>query len=127
MQEELGAPPADAEPIRRFLAERFLFDPDASIDVRSSLLGEGILDSTGAMELVLFLEEQFGIEVADNELVPANLDSIERIASFVARKRVAVNAASEIVSKTTLTVEVSSKLKFEKAPSSSEALRAVTR
>jgi hypothetical protein len=76
---------------------------------------------------VLFLEEQFGIEVADNELVPANLDSIERIASFVARKRVAVNAASEIVSKTTLTVEVSSKLKFEKAPSSSEALRAVTR
>lgn len=87
MQQERGAISADGEPIRRFLAERFLFDPDAVIDPRSSLLGEGILDSTGAMELVLFLEEQFGVEVADDELVPANLDSIERIVSFVVRKR----------------------------------------
>ena len=87
MQEERGAPPADAEPIRRFLAERFLFDPDASIDVRSSLLGEGILDSTGAMDLVLFVEEEFGVGFADEELIPANLDSIERVVAFIARKR----------------------------------------
>ncbi len=127
MQEERGAPTADAEPIRRFLAERFLFDPDASIDARSSLLGEGILDSTGAMELVLFIEEQFGIEVADHELVPANLDSIERIALFIARKRAGGNAGSKLASETALKVEVSRSSQFEKLPFSSEARRATTR
>ena len=127
MQEERGAPTADAEPIRRFLAERFLFDPDASIDARSSLLGEGILDSTGAMELVLFLEEQFGVEVSDNELVPANLDSIERIALFIARKRAEGKAGAKIASETTLKIEVSGSAQFEKLPFASEARRATTR
>lgn len=83
---DLWQRPADAEKVRHFLADRFLFDPEASIDPKSSLMGAGILDSTGAMELVLFLEEQFGIEVADTELVPDNLDSIERIAAYIARK-----------------------------------------
>ncbi len=119
MQQERGAISADGEPIRRFLAERFLFDPDAAIDPRSSLLGEGILDSTGAMELVLFLEEQFGVEVADDELVPANLDSIERIVSFVVRKR--------SVTRTTWTVGASGVPAPEHTPSSKEDRRASTR
>lgn len=87
MQEERGAVSVDGESVRRFLAARFLFDPDAEIDPRASLLGEGVLDSTGAMDLVLFIEEEFGIGFADEELVPANLDSIERVVAFIARKR----------------------------------------
>ena len=74
------------ELVRRFLADRFLFDPDAHIDPGASLIGTGILDSTGAMELVFFLEERFGIEVADTELVPDNLDSLQKIGAYVERK-----------------------------------------
>lgn len=74
------------ERIRRFLADRFLFDANAPIDPAASLMEAGILDSTGAMELVLFLEEEFGIRVADNELVPENLDGIRKIAAYVDRK-----------------------------------------
>jgi acyl carrier protein len=77
------------ERIRRYLADRFLFDENARIDPAQSLIKAGILDSTGAMELVLFLETEFNIRVADAELVPENLDSIDRIAAYVARKTVA--------------------------------------
>lgn len=80
------------ERIRTFLADRFLFDANAPIDPRASLMEAGILDSTGAMELVLFLEEEFKIRVADTELVPENLDSIERLAAFVGRKAAGVAA-----------------------------------
>ena len=81
-----------AERIRVFLADRFLFDAAAPIDAEQSLLEAGILDSSGAMELVLFLEEEFGIRVLDAELVPANLDSIARIAGYVERKLAAVGS-----------------------------------
>jgi acyl carrier protein len=74
------------ERIRVFLADRFLFDPAAQIDREQSLIKAGILDSTGAMELVLFLEQEFKIRVADADMVPENLDSIERIAAYVARQ-----------------------------------------
>lgn len=80
------------ERIRRFLADRFLFDETAAIDPSQSLMKAGILDSTGAMELVLFLEDEFKIKVADSELVPENLDSIDRISAYVTRKGVAAGA-----------------------------------
>ncbi|MGH8229587.1 MAG: acyl carrier protein [Steroidobacteraceae bacterium] len=51
-----------------------------------SLTGRGILDSTGALELVMHLEERYGIKVQDDELHPDNLDSVEKIAAFVERK-----------------------------------------
>lgn len=76
------------ECIRKFLADRFLFDQSAAIDPAQSLMKTGILDSTGAMELVLFLENEFKIKVADSELIPENLDSIDRIAAYVSRKSV---------------------------------------
>jgi acyl carrier protein len=78
-----------AERVRSFLADRFLFDPGAEIDPAQSLTNAGILDSTGAMELVLFLEEEFQIKVADTDLVPENLDSIQRITAYVQRKQAA--------------------------------------
>lgn len=86
---ESGRADGALEQIRVFLADRFLFDPEAHIDPIASLIGTGVLDSTGAMELVFFLEEKFGIEVADTELVPDNLDSLEKIAAYVERKSAA--------------------------------------
>ena len=74
------------ETIRSFIADRFLFDPGAKIEPGKSLIKSGVLDSTGAMELVLFLEDTFKIKVADAELVPQNLDTLRDITAFVQRK-----------------------------------------
>jgi acyl carrier protein len=75
------------ERIREFLVETFLFGAeDARIQDGESLLETGIVDSTGVLELINFLESEFGLEVRDNEVVPENLDSIDRLASFVQRK-----------------------------------------
>ena len=52
----------------------------------ASLLEEGIMDSTGVLDLVMFIEETFGIRVKDEELVPENLDSVNKLVAFVERK-----------------------------------------
>ena len=52
-----------------------------------SFLQEGILDSMGILEIIMFLEERFGVTVAENEMVPQNLDSIENLIAFIDRKR----------------------------------------
>lgn len=73
--------------LRDFLAENFLLGEDArSLPASASLIEAGIIDSTGALELVGFLEETYGIEIDDSELVPENLDSIENIVRFVTAK-----------------------------------------
>jgi acyl carrier protein len=75
------------EPIlRRFIQENFLFgrEPDFSDD--ASFLEQGIIDSTGVLELVGFLESQYQMHVADEELVPENLDSIRNLVGFIERK-----------------------------------------
>ena len=73
--------------VRRFIGENFLFRDDAdAIAQDASLLDAGIIDSTGVLELVCFLETSFGIEVGDDEMLPENLDSIRAIASYVDRK-----------------------------------------
>ena len=73
--------------VRDYIRENFLFGSDVKIDDHDSLLERGVIDSTGAMELVSFLETEFRVEVSDHDLVPENLDSVAAIASFVARKR----------------------------------------
>ncbi len=72
--------------IRSYIVENFLFGEDDGIDSSESLLESGVMDSTGVMELVMFLEKSFKIEVEDEDLVPENLDSIRNIGEFVARK-----------------------------------------
>lgn len=74
--------------IRHFIAENFLLT-SGPIDLTDadSLTSRGILDSTGALELVAHLESRYGFAVSDEELHPDNLDSIDRIAAFVERKR----------------------------------------
>jgi acyl carrier protein len=74
--------------IRQFILSSFLFTDDQSkLKDEDSLLEQGIMDSTGVLELVAFLESEFGIQIADNELVPENLDSVNRINAFVGRKQ----------------------------------------
>ena len=72
--------------IRQYIRDNFLYGGDARVSDDGSLLEAGVIDSTGAMELVVFLESEFGISVDDRDLVPENLDSISRIASFVTRR-----------------------------------------
>ena len=72
--------------IRDFIRQNFLFGADEKIGENDSLLDRGIIDSTGAMELVSFLESEFAVEISDRDLVPENLDSIAAITSFVTRK-----------------------------------------
>lgn len=74
--------------IRNFIEGNFLFrDDGAVLSDSDSLLGAGLIDSTGVLELVAFLEQELGIAVADAEIVPENLDSIQAIARYVERKR----------------------------------------
>lgn len=75
------------EQIRGFLAANFYVENPAALDPGASLLDQGIIDSTGVLEVIGFIEETYGIMVEDSELLPENLDSIEGIAQFVARKK----------------------------------------
>ncbi len=74
--------------IRRYIAENFLFTDDTSTLVDSdSLMMRGIIDSTGALEVMFFLEETFGIKVEEEEMIPENLDSVDNLVAFLARKQ----------------------------------------
>jgi acyl carrier protein len=73
--------------IREFVTSNFYVADPASLEDGTSLLDQGIVDSTGVLEVIGFIETTFGITVEDSEMLPDNLDSIERIASFVARKQ----------------------------------------
>jgi acyl carrier protein len=74
--------------LRSFLAENFLLGEEfRGLPGSASLIEAGIIDSTGVLELVGFLEEAYGVQIADSELVPENLDSIDNILRFMAAKR----------------------------------------
>lgn len=74
--------------VRQYILENFLFSTDTSLlGLDDSFLARGLIDSTGMLEVPLFLEESFGIKVADHEMVPDNLDSVNRIAAFIERKQ----------------------------------------
>ncbi len=74
--------------IRCFIAETILFThEDYPYSDDSSLLENGILDSMNVMELVAFLEEEVGLEIADNEITPENFDSVNQLAKFVRSKQ----------------------------------------
>ena len=76
------------EKINDYIVENFLFgDTEPLTDDAMSLLDNGIIDSTGVMELVAFLEGDFGLDIADEELVPENLDSVANLVGFVTRKQ----------------------------------------
>jgi len=70
--------------IRSFISETFFVD---DFEDNASFLKSGTIDSTGMMELVNFVEQEFSFKVADNELVPENLDSLDNLVQFVSRKQ----------------------------------------
>jgi len=72
--------------VREFVVENFLFGEGDALKADTSFLEEGIIDSTGILELVMFLEETFGIKVDDSELVPENFDSLEKITHYLDNK-----------------------------------------
>jgi acyl carrier protein len=73
--------------LKRFIGENFMFQEEIdSLPDDTSFLDAGIIDSTGVLELVCFLENTFGIQVADDEMLPENLDSIRAITGYVKRK-----------------------------------------
>lgn len=79
--------------IRAFIVDNFLFGQDGGrLTDDQSFLEGGIIDSTGLLELVGFIEQQYGILVEDRELVPENLDSLHNVSEFVARKQGVVTA-----------------------------------
>jgi acyl carrier protein len=74
--------------VRQFILRNYLFSSDEkALDDGVSLMKTGVVDSTGVLELISFLEEQFGVKVEDEEMTPENLDSVDRIVAFVTRKR----------------------------------------
>lgn len=74
------------EKVRAFVIENFLFGQGAGFKDESSFLEQGIMDSTGVLELVAFLEQTFSIKVSDDELLPDNLDSVDLICAFLGKK-----------------------------------------
>jgi len=90
-QAQVVAAPTEAEreikdALRRFLLEAFVLDPQQGIDEEASLLGTGVLDSTGILEVVAHLEEVYGIQVEDEEIVPENFDSVFALGRYVVGK-----------------------------------------
>jgi acyl carrier protein len=76
-----------AERLREYIVENFIFeDPGEGLKSSDSFLENGILDSTGVLELVAFLEQTFDIKVEDEELIPENLDSIENAVRYLGEK-----------------------------------------
>ena len=72
--------------IRAFIVENFLYGNDGKLKDETSFLEEGILDSTGVLELVAFIEENYNFKIEDEELIPENLDSIKNISRFIEEK-----------------------------------------
>jgi acyl carrier protein len=74
--------------VRCFIVDNLLFGDDAGLADDTPFFAEGIVDSTGFLELVLFLEETFDIRLEDDEVVPENLDSLDLIDRFLEKKLV---------------------------------------
>jgi acyl carrier protein len=76
-----------AEQVREYVAMNFLFsDNGYPFPDDASFLKEGIVDSTGVLELVMFVEESFGVAVEDQEIIPENFDSVSQLAAYIRGK-----------------------------------------
>jgi acyl carrier protein len=74
------------EAVRQFIISNFYVANPDDLKDETSLLDSGMVDSTGVLEVIAFLESEFGVKVADAEIVPDNLDGVARIAAFIERK-----------------------------------------
>ncbi|GAB1265242.1 acyl carrier protein [Aurantivibrio infirmus] len=73
--------------LRNYILENYLFtDDESALKNEDSLLDLGIIDSTGIMELIVYLEQDFNIKVEDQEMIPENLDSVDNLSAYVTQK-----------------------------------------
>jgi acyl carrier protein len=86
MPETIDSMTSVRQEIRHFIVENFLFGQDPGLDDGASLLENGIIDSTGVLELVAHMEGIYHVKVKDDELIPDNFDSIDAIVAYLARK-----------------------------------------
>jgi acyl carrier protein len=85
--------------LRKFITDNFLFGDESerfAFSDDDSFQDRGIVDSTGILELICHLQEKYAIAIADEELVPENLDSLSRVARFVQRKRCDSKAVASV-------------------------------
>ncbi len=81
--------------IRQYILGNLLFTEDESVlQDNDSFLDQGIIDSTGVLEIILFIEETFDIKVNDDEMLPANLDSVDNLTNFINRKQATAAVAA---------------------------------
>ncbi|MEI8139861.1 MAG: acyl carrier protein [bacterium] len=73
--------------IRKFVVQTFLFGEVDSLQDDTSFMGGGIIDSTGILELISFLEKTYNVKIQPEEMIPANFDSVNKVAGYLARKR----------------------------------------
>ena len=81
------------ERMRQFVIDNFYVADPAELSDDTSLIDGGLVDSTGMLEVIAFLESAFAIRIVDQEMTPANLETIGRIVEFVGRKRAAARPA----------------------------------
>ncbi len=72
--------------VRDFIQQNFIFDAAIVLNDNDSLLGSGVIDSTGVLELIGFLEEKFQLHFGDEELIAENFDNVEKITAFILKK-----------------------------------------
>ncbi len=76
--------------IRHYILENLMFTDDESrLPNDASLLDRGVIDSTGVLEIVMFLEDEFAIKIKDSEMLPENFDSVDKLVAFVLRLQAA--------------------------------------
>ena len=80
--------------VREFLTNNFLYDPAAGLEADASLLDNGVVDSTGMLEVIQFVEAEFGIQIDDMEVLPENLDSVRALTAFIERKQAGAQAVA---------------------------------
>jgi acyl carrier protein len=80
--------------VRDFIKKNFVVDKRRTLGDDDSLIGNGIVDSTGILELINFIEEKFGLQFEDEELVPENSDSVTKITGFLSKKLLGKSAAT---------------------------------
>ncbi|MBD3320291.1 MAG: acyl carrier protein [Chitinivibrionales bacterium] len=73
--------------VKQFVVDNFLFGDDSKLQNDTSFLESGIIDSTGILEVITFIEETYDIKVEDEEMLPENLDSLNNISAFITRKK----------------------------------------
>lgn len=88
---------AGNDQIRTFIVKNFLFGEGKNFKNDDSLLSEGIIDSTGILSLIAFIEQEFDIKIEDHEIIPENLDSVKKITAFLHHKQNSLTNKQEVL------------------------------